>query len=124
MGMDTNKLTSLHGNNRECGAQEVNIIVSRDLTWTGLAKKKLLKNERPNEEQAVFHISSFYNDMSDDVIKHSWRETGLKKFKHLRANDSIEVDSEQIQNELNQRLEEAVFFLRIKLPKIYPSPEF
>ena len=33
--MDTNKLTSLRppcGNNRECGAQEVNIIVSRDLT--------------------------------------------------------------------------------------------
>ena len=62
--------------------------------------------------------------MSDDVIKHSWRETSLKKFKHLRANDSIEVDSEQIQNELNQRLEEAVFFLRIKFPKIHPSPEF
>ena len=39
MGMDTNILLkyidlpapSLHGNNRECGAQEVNIIVSRDL---------------------------------------------------------------------------------------------
>ena len=78
---------------------------SKYRSWLG---KKLLKNERPNEEQAVSHISSIYNKMSDDVIKHSWRETGLKKFKHLRANDSIEVDSEQIQNELNQRLEEAL----------------
>jgi len=34
MGMNTNKLPSLrpHGNNRECGAQEVNIIVPRDLS--------------------------------------------------------------------------------------------
>ena len=94
---------------------------SKYRSWLG---KKLLKNERPSEEEAVSHISSIYNNMSDDVIKHSWRETGLKKFKHLRANDSIEVDSEQIQNELNQRLEEAVFFLRIKFPKIHPSPEF
>ena len=75
-----------------------------------LAQHRLLVGEHVNEEMAVKQVPDIYNDtsMSIKTINHAWRSTGISKFKSLATENLEDVTSEDIQNELNERLENAL----------------
>ena len=71
-----------------------------------LAGRKL-NDEIPNEEEAVKQVCDIFKNISIDLIRSSWKMTGYKKFEHFGEASDPEVSSEFIENELNERLEEA-----------------
>ena len=82
------------------------VVKSQYRKW--LAQHRLLVGEHVNEEMAVKQVTNIYNDMSIKTINHAWRSTGLSKFKSLTTENPEGISSEDIQNELNERLENAL----------------
>ena len=68
-----------------------------------LANRRLF-GEKITEEMAVKQITSIYNDLSMKTINHAWRSTGISKFQSLPSEHPENVTSDDIQNELNERL--------------------
>ena len=68
---------------------------------------RILYDEKPNEEEAVKQVCDIFKNISIDLIRSSWKMTGYKKFEHFGEASDPEVSSEFIENELNERLEEA-----------------
>ena len=75
---------------------------SRYRAW--LANRKL-HDQQTNEEQAVKQATEIFKNISTDLIKSSWKMTGFKKFEHFEEASDPEVSSQDVQNELNERLE-------------------
>ena len=71
-----------------------------------LAKRKL-NDDTINEEMAVKKAVELFNNISTDLIKTSWKMTGFKKFAHFGDVSDPEVNSQDVENELNERLEQA-----------------
>ena len=69
-----------------------------------LARRKL-NDEKTNEEQAVKQFVEIFKNISTDLIRSSWAMTGIKKFAHFEKVSDPNVSSEDIENELNERLE-------------------
>ena len=69
-----------------------------------LAGRKL-NDEIPNEEEAVKQVCEIFKNISTDLIRSSWRMTGFKKFAHFEEASDPQVSSQDIENELNERLE-------------------
>ena len=80
------------------------VVKSKYRKW--LANRRLF-GEKITEEMAVNQITSIYNDLSMKTINHAWRSTGISKFQSL-ASEHPDVSTEYIQNELNERLENAL----------------
>ena len=80
------------------------VVKSKYRKW--LANRRLF-GEKITEEMAVNQITSIYNDLSMKTINHAWRSTGISKFQSL-AREHPDVSTEDIQNELNERLENAL----------------
>ena len=60
---------------------------------------------------AVCQIVDIYNNISDRAINKSWNLTGLTKFKNMITVEDVEyVNREQIEDDLNERLEELKIF--------------
>jgi len=78
------------------------VMKSRYRAW--LARGKL-NDEKPNQEEAVKRVCEIFRNISTDLIKSSWRMTGFKKFQHFGEASDPEVSSQDIENELNERLE-------------------
>ena len=69
-----------------------------------LAGRKL-NDEKTNEEQAVKQVCEIFRNISTDLIRSSWRMTGFKKFAHFEEASDPQINSQDIQNELNEKLE-------------------
>jgi len=69
-----------------------------------LAGRKL-NDEIPNEEEAVKQVCEIFKNISTDLVRSSWRMTGFKKFAHFEEASDPQVSSQDIENELNERLE-------------------
>ena len=69
-----------------------------------LAGRKL-NDEKTNEEQAVKQVCEIFRNISTDLIRSSWKMTGLKKFAHFEEASDPQVNSQDIENELNEKLE-------------------
>ena len=69
-----------------------------------LARRKL-DNEKTNEEEAVIQVCDIFKNLSIDLIRSSWKMTGFKKFSHFEEASDPEVNSLDIENELNEKLE-------------------
>ena len=86
------------------------VLKSQYRKW--LSQLKLMKID-VNEEKAVCKILEIYQNLSEGSINKSWQLTGLAKFKNLQSNQSDQLESvsdEQIQDDLNERLEELEIF--------------
>ena len=81
------------------------VVKSKYRKW--LANRRLF-GEKITEEMAVKQITSTYNDLSMKTINHAWRSTGISKFQSLPSEHPEDVTSDDIQNELNERLENAL----------------
>ena len=64
-----------------------------------------LNDEKPNEEDAVKEVCEIFRNISTDLIRLSWRMTGFKKFAHFEEVSDSQVSSQDIENELNEKLE-------------------
>ena len=64
-----------------------------------------LNDEKTNEEQAVKQVCEIFRNISTDLIRSSWRMTGFKKFAHFEEASDPQVNSQDIENELNEKLE-------------------
>ena len=69
-----------------------------------LAGRKL-NDEKTNEEQAVKQVCEIFRNISTDLIRSSWRMTGFKKFAHFEEASDPQVNSQDIENELSEKLE-------------------
>jgi len=69
-----------------------------------LARRKL-NDEKTNEEQAVKQFVEIFKNISTDLIRSSWAMTDIQKFAHFENVSDPNVSSEDIENELNERLE-------------------
>ena len=69
-----------------------------------LAGRKL-NDEKTNEEQAVKQVCEIFRNISTDLIRSSRRMTGFKKFAHFEEASDPQVNSQDIENELNEKLE-------------------
>ena len=67
-----------------------------------------LNDEKTNEEQAVKQVCEIFRNISTDLIRSSWRMTGFKKFAHFEEASDPQVNSQDIENELNEKLELAL----------------
>ena len=64
-----------------------------------------LTDEKSNEEDAVKQVCEIFRNISTDLIRLSWRMTGFKKFAHFEEVSDSQVSSQDIENELNEKLE-------------------
>ena len=64
-----------------------------------------LNDEKPNEKDAVKQVCEIFRNISTDLIRLSWRMTGFKKFAHFEEVSDSQVSSQDIENELNEKLE-------------------
>ena len=78
------------------------VMKARYRAW--LAGRKL-NDEKTNEEQAVKQVCEIFRNISTDLIRSSWRMTGFKKFAHFEEVSDSQVSSQDIENELNEKLE-------------------
>ena len=78
------------------------VMKARYRAW--LAGRKL-NDEKTNEEQAVKQVCEILRNISTDLIRSSWRMTGFKKFAHFEEASDPQVNSQDIENELNEKLE-------------------
>ena len=84
------------------------VLKSQHRKWLSGLK---LSNNDVTEEQAVCKIVDLNQNLSEGTIIRSWRSTGLTKFKNIEPIESLEsVSAEQIQDDINERLEELNLF--------------
>ena len=61
-----------------------------------------------NEEMAVQQVNSIYLNLDSQSVDHGWWKSGLQKFRHLKSDSELGVTDDEIQRELNERLETAL----------------
>ena len=98
----TKTYTLVYKLSKPCDQLPFACLKARYRAW--LANRKL-QDQQTNEEQAVKKAVEIFKNISTDLIKASWKMTGFKKFEHFEEASDPEVSSQDIQNELNERLE-------------------
>ena len=82
------------------------ILKTKYRAW--LSKRALLSDSQLTEEQAVSKVTDIFGNLSARAINHSFRLTGLEKFKNLDGEGPEDLNPDDILNEINERLEEAI----------------
>ena len=78
------------------------VMKARYRAW--LAARKL-NDVKTSEEEAVKQVCNIFKNISTDIIRSSRKMTGFKKFEHFEQASDPEVSSQDVENELNEKLE-------------------
>ena len=54
---------------------------------------------------AVEKVNSIYLNLNSRSLNYGWWKSGIQKFSHLKSGHELEITDEQIQRELNEKLE-------------------
>jgi hypothetical protein len=76
------------------------ILKTKYRVW--LSERALVSDAPVTEEQAVLKICDIFRNLSARAINHSFRLTGLEKFKNCDGEAPEDLNPDTILNELNQ----------------------